>query len=162
VQRTEEHSQPSVTALMTEEQIVVDVLGTRSGYLKGYGIYTRTSSSSTQSRAPDPEVIALREQLAEQGRRQAEQDKRQAEQDMRQVEQDRRTRALEALVQQLAAAAGMDPTIYFDITRGTTSAGDGTATGDHDATLWLVYDVFNSLTSYMMKLWKYYNTNPMD
>ena len=104
---------------MTEEQIAVDVLGKRSGYVKGYEIYTRASSSSTQSRAPDPEVIALQEQLAEQGRRQAE--------------QDRRTRALEALIQQLAAAAGIDPTSYLDITRGSTSAGDGTSTGDHDA-----------------------------
>ena len=107
------------------------MLGKRSGYVKGYGIYARTSSSSPQSRAPDPEVTALREQLAEQAARQAEQDRRQAE-------QDRRTHALEALVQQLAAAAGIDPSGYFDITRGTTSAGDGTATGDHDATLWLV------------------------
>ena len=124
MQRTEEQSQPSVTTPMTEEQIAADVLGKRSGYVKGYGIYARTSSSSPQSRAPDPEVTALREQLAEQVARQAE--------------QDRRTHALEALVQQLAAAAGIDPSSYFDITRGTTSAGDGTATGDHDATLWLV------------------------
>ena len=131
MQRTEEQSQPSVTTPMTEEQIVADVLGKRSGYVKGYGIYARTSSSSPQSRAPDPEVTALREQLAEQAARQAEQDSRQAE-------QDRRTHALEALVQQLAAAAGIDPSSYFDITRGTTFAGDGTATGDHDATLWLV------------------------
>ncbi|XXG54636.1 hypothetical protein AAC387_Pa03g2461 [Persea americana] len=118
VQRTEEQSQPSVTTPMTEEQIAVDVLGKRSGYVKGCGIYTRNSSSSTQSRAPDPEVIALREQLAEQARRQAKQDKR--------------TRALESFVQQLAAAAGIDPTGYLDITGGTTSASDGTATGDHD------------------------------
>ena len=76
-------------------------------------------------------MIALREQLAKQ-------DKRQVEQDRRQDEQDRRTHALEALVQQLAAVAGIDPSGYFDIKRGTTSAGDGTATGDHDATLWLV------------------------
>lgn len=124
MQRTEEQSQPSVTTPMTEEQIAADVLGKRSGYVKGYGIYARTSSSSPQSRAPNPEVTALREQLAEQAARQAE--------------QDRRTHALEALVQQLAAAAGIDPSGYFDITRGTTSAGDGTATGDHDATLWLV------------------------
>ncbi|XXG41307.1 hypothetical protein AAC387_Pa01g1797 [Persea americana] len=136
VQRTEEQSQPSVTTPMTEEQIAADVLGKRSGYVKGYGIYARTSSSSPQSRAPDPEVTALREQLAEQAARQAEQDRRQAEQDRRQAEQDRRTHALEALVQQLAAAAGIDPSSYFDITRGTTSAGDGTATRDHDATLW--------------------------
>lgn len=138
MQRTEEQSQPSVTTPMTEEQIAADVLGKRSGYVKGYGIYARTSSSSPQSRAPDPEVTALREQLAEQAARQAEQDRRQAEQDRRQAEQDRRTHALEALVQQLAAAAGIDPSSYFDITRGTTSAGDGTATRDHDATLWLV------------------------
>ncbi|XXG86002.1 hypothetical protein AAC387_Pa11g0996 [Persea americana] len=143
VQRTEEQSQPSVTTPMTEEQIAADVLGKRSGYVKGYGIYARTSSSSPQSRTPDPEVTALREQLAEQAarqaeqdRRQAEQDRRQAEQDRRQAEQDRRTHALEALIQQLAAAAGIDPSSYFDITRGTTSAGDGTATRDHDATLW--------------------------
>ena len=145
MQRTEEQSQPSVTTPMTEEQIAADMLGKRSRYVKGYGIYARTSSSSPQSRAPDPEVTALREQLAEQvarqaeqDRRQAEQDRRQAEQDRRQAEQDRRTHALEALVQQLAAAAGIDPSSYFDITRGTTSVGDGTATGDHDATLWLV------------------------
>ena len=75
MQRTEEQSQPSVTTPMTEEQIAADVLGKRSGYVKGYGIYVRASSSSPQSRALDPEVIALREQLAEQ----AEQDKRQAE-----------------------------------------------------------------------------------
>ncbi|XXG57991.1 hypothetical protein AAC387_Pa04g0418 [Persea americana] len=79
VQRTEEQLQPSVTTPMTEEQIAADVLGKRLGYVKGYGIYARTSSSSTQSREPDPEVIALREQLAEQAARQAEQDKRQAE-----------------------------------------------------------------------------------
>ena len=70
MQRTEEQSQPSVTTPMTEEQIAADVLGKRSGYVKGYGIYTRTSSSSIQSRAPDPEVITLREQVAEQARRQ--------------------------------------------------------------------------------------------
>ncbi|RWR80301.1 hypothetical protein CKAN_00893400 [Cinnamomum micranthum f. kanehirae] len=66
VQQIEEQSQSSVTALMTQEQIVVGVLGKRSGYLNGHGIYTKTSSSSTQSRAPHHEVIALREQLAEQ------------------------------------------------------------------------------------------------
>ena len=98
MQRTEEQSQPSVTTPMTEEQIAADVLGKRSGYVKGYGIYARSSSSSPQSRAPDPEVIALREQLAEQAARQAE--------------QDRRTHALKALVQQLAAAAGIDPTSF--------------------------------------------------
>ena len=69
MQRIEEQSQPFVTTPMNEEQIVVDVLGKRSGYLNGYGIYTRTSSSSTESRAPHPEVIALREQVAEQARR---------------------------------------------------------------------------------------------
>ena len=73
MQQIEEQSQPSVTTPMTEEQIAIDVLGRRSGYVKGYGIYARTSSSSTQSRTPDPEVIiALREQLAEQATRQAE------------------------------------------------------------------------------------------
>ena len=66
MQRTEEQSQPSVTTPMTEEQIAADVLGKRSGHVKGYGIYARTSSTSTQSRAPDPEVIALREKLGEQ------------------------------------------------------------------------------------------------
>ncbi|XXG41732.1 hypothetical protein AAC387_Pa01g2137 [Persea americana] len=75
---------------MTKEQIAADVLGKRSGYVKGYGIYVRTSSSSPQSRAPDPEVIALREQLAEQAARQAKQDKRQAKQVARQAEQDKR------------------------------------------------------------------------
>ena len=59
MQWTEEQSQPSITAPMTKEHIAVDVLGKRSGYVKGYGIYTRTSSSSTQSRAQDLEVIAL-------------------------------------------------------------------------------------------------------
>ena len=38
MQRTEEQSQPSVTTPMTEEQIAADVLGKRSGYVKGYGI----------------------------------------------------------------------------------------------------------------------------
>ena len=96
MQRIEEQSQPSVTTPMTEEEIAVDVLGKRSGYLNGYGIYTRTSSSVTQSRTSHAEVAALREQAAEQARVQAEQDERYR---ALKSEQDDRYRALQAIVQ---------------------------------------------------------------
>ena len=72
MQRIDEQSQPSVETSMSEEEIAVEVLGKRFGYLNGYGKFTRSSSSSTQSRASQSEVIALREQVAEQARRQAE------------------------------------------------------------------------------------------
>ena len=42
MQRIEEQSQPSVTTPMSEEEIAVEVLGKRSGYLNGYGIFTRS------------------------------------------------------------------------------------------------------------------------
>ena len=125
MQRIDEQSQPSVETPLSEEEIAVAVLGKRSGYLNGYGKFTRSSSSSTQSRATQSEVIALREQVAEQARMHARM----------QSEQVKKYNALAALVQQLASAAGMDPIGLLDITRGTTSAGDSSAIGDHDATL---------------------------
>ena len=88
MQRIEEQSQPSVTTPMSQEEIAVDVLGKRSGYLNGYGIFTRSSSSSTKSRASQSELIALREQVAEQARMHA----------MREAEQDKKYQALANLV----------------------------------------------------------------
>ena len=119
---------------MSEEEIAIEVLRKRSGYLNGYDIFTRSYSSSTQSRASQSEVIALREQVPEQALRVAEQEKWKAESDKRHAEQEKRYHALEAFVQQLASAAGLDPTGFLDITRGTTTAGDSTSHGDHDVT----------------------------
>ncbi|KAH7836403.1 hypothetical protein Vadar_000817 [Vaccinium darrowii] len=50
-----------------QEQVSVEVLGKRSGYLKGYGI--RKSRYGTQSQGvPNSEVVALKQQLADQGK----------------------------------------------------------------------------------------------
>ena len=91
---------------MTDEQISVKVLGQRSGYLKGFGIRKKSTSSSTQNRmGPDSEVLQLRQQIAEFGKK---------------------TILLEGLVLQLAERAGRDP--------GSLVGEDGTSSRAQDAT----------------------------
>ena len=91
---------------MTEEQISVKVLGQRSGYLKGFGICTKSTSASTQIQTGlDSEVLQLRQQVAEFSKR---------------------TIFLEGLVLQLAERVGIDP--------GIAVGGDGTSGGAQDAT----------------------------
>ena len=103
---TAEQSQPSITSPMTDEQISVKVLGQRSGYLKGFGIRKKSTSSSTQNRmGPDSEVLQLRQQIAEFGKK---------------------TILLEGLVLQLAERAGRDP--------GSLVGEDGTSSRAQDAT----------------------------
>ncbi|KAF7145884.1 hypothetical protein RHSIM_Rhsim04G0111400 [Rhododendron simsii] len=62
-----EQSQPGVTNPQSEVQVSIDVLGKRSGYLKGYGI--RKSTYATQSQAvPNSEVVSLKELVADQAK----------------------------------------------------------------------------------------------
>ncbi|KAG5543931.1 hypothetical protein RHGRI_016624 [Rhododendron griersonianum] len=62
-----EQSQPGVTNPQSELQVSIDVLGKRSGYLKGYGI--RKSTYATQSQAVlNSEVVALKEVVADQAK----------------------------------------------------------------------------------------------
>ncbi|ONK64760.1 uncharacterized protein A4U43_C07F29580, partial [Asparagus officinalis] len=113
VNKTIEQSQPKVTSSMNEFEISIDVLGRRSGYLKGYGIYLRGSSSTrsiTKLAERDAEVVALKEIVAvqtEQIASQAEQIASQAEQMNEQAKQmnaqAQKTADLEALVHQLFA-----------------------------------------------------------
>ena len=61
-----EQSQPSITSPLTEQQVSVQVLGHRSGYLKGFGVRTKSSLASSQNQTgPDSEVQKLRQQVAE-------------------------------------------------------------------------------------------------
>ncbi|XP_020272360.1 uncharacterized protein LOC109847539 [Asparagus officinalis] len=106
VNKTIEQSQPEVKSLMNEFEISIDVLGRRPGYLKGYGIYLRRSSS-TRSIAKlaerDAEVVALKETVAVQAEQiasQTEQMNAQAEQMNAQAQ---KTANLETLVHQLFA-----------------------------------------------------------
>ncbi|KAG5517391.1 hypothetical protein RHGRI_037963 [Rhododendron griersonianum] len=55
-----EQSQPGVTNPQSEVQVSIDVLGKRSGYLKGYGIRKRTYATQSQV-VPNSEVVALKE-----------------------------------------------------------------------------------------------------
>ncbi|GAB2265546.1 hypothetical protein Dimus_037830 [Dionaea muscipula] len=69
-----EQSQPEVTNPRSEEQISIDVLGKRSGYLKGYGI--RKTSYTTKSQAfSNSEVSALKKVVEDQAKTVAEQSK---------------------------------------------------------------------------------------
>ncbi|KAF7135983.1 hypothetical protein RHSIM_Rhsim08G0062000 [Rhododendron simsii] len=62
-----EQSQPGVTNPQSEVQVSIDVLGKRSGYLKGYGI--RKSTFATQSQpVPNSEVVSLKELVADQAK----------------------------------------------------------------------------------------------
>ncbi|KAG5524558.1 hypothetical protein RHGRI_031279 [Rhododendron griersonianum] len=62
-----EQSQPGVTNPQSEVQVSIDVLGKRSGYLKGYGI--RKSTYATQSQVvPNSEIVALKEVVADQAK----------------------------------------------------------------------------------------------
>ncbi|KAF7147564.1 hypothetical protein RHSIM_Rhsim03G0038000 [Rhododendron simsii] len=62
-----EQLQPDVTNPQSEVQVSIDVLGKRSGYLKGYGI--RKSTYATQSQAvPNSEVVALKELVTDQAK----------------------------------------------------------------------------------------------
>ncbi|ONK60878.1 uncharacterized protein A4U43_C08F23650 [Asparagus officinalis] len=106
VNKAIKQSQPEVTSPMNEFEISIDVLGRRPGYLKGYGIHHRGSSSTmsiTKSAERDTEVVALKETIAVQ----AEQITSQAEQMNTQAEQmnvqAQKTADLEALVHQLFA-----------------------------------------------------------
>ncbi|ONK68495.1 uncharacterized protein A4U43_C05F12320 [Asparagus officinalis] len=91
---------------MNEFEISIDVLGRRPGYLKGYGIHLRGSSSTrsiAKSAERDAEVVALKETVAVQAEQiasQAEQMKAQAE---RMNAQAQKTTDLEALMHQLFA-----------------------------------------------------------
>ncbi|KAL7212210.1 hypothetical protein ACSBR2_014976 [Camellia fascicularis] len=52
---------------MTHEQISVQVLGKRSGYLKGFGVSLKSSSafkSTARSQAHDKEVKSFKEEVA--------------------------------------------------------------------------------------------------
>ncbi|ONK66476.1 uncharacterized protein A4U43_C06F8570 [Asparagus officinalis] len=106
VNKTIEQSQPEVTSPMNEFEISIDVLGRRPGYLKGYGIHLRGSSSTrsiAKSAERDAEVVVLKETVAvqtEQIASQAEQIASQAEQLNAQAQ---KTADLEALVHQLFA-----------------------------------------------------------
>ncbi|CAL5331714.1 unnamed protein product [Camellia sinensis] len=65
-QLREESSQPGATPL-TQEEITVQVLGKRSGYLRGFGVGPKPSSafnSTTRSQARDAEVKGLKEEVA--------------------------------------------------------------------------------------------------
>ncbi|XP_028063894.1 uncharacterized protein LOC114267101 [Camellia sinensis] len=65
-QLREESSQPGATPL-TQEEITVQVLGKRSGYLRGFGVGPKPSSafnSTTRSQARDVEVKGLKEEVA--------------------------------------------------------------------------------------------------
>ncbi|KAF7129733.1 hypothetical protein RHSIM_Rhsim10G0126600 [Rhododendron simsii] len=54
-----------VTNPQTEEHASIEVLGKRSGYLKGYGIRKNTKANAMPSQPiPNPEVVALQEKLA--------------------------------------------------------------------------------------------------
>ncbi|XP_028125310.1 uncharacterized protein LOC114322228 [Camellia sinensis] len=60
-----EASRPGAT-LMTQEQLFVQVLGKRSGYLKGFGVGPKSSSafkSTARSQAYDEEVKGLKEEV---------------------------------------------------------------------------------------------------
>ncbi|ONK60531.1 uncharacterized protein A4U43_C08F19490 [Asparagus officinalis] len=113
VNKTIEQSQPEVTSPMNEFEISIEVLGRRPGYLKGYGIHLRGSSSImsiAKSAERDTEVVALKETVAvqtEQIASQAEQIASQAEQMNVQAEQmnaqAQKIADLEALVHQLFA-----------------------------------------------------------
>ena len=103
---TAEQSRPYITSPMTDEQISVKVRGQRSGYLKGFGIRMKSTSGSTQNRmCPNYEVLQLRRQVAEFGKRAS---------------------FLEGLVLQLAECVGIDPSSLV--------GGDGTSGGARDAT----------------------------
>ncbi|GAB2278151.1 hypothetical protein Dimus_039270 [Dionaea muscipula] len=74
VAKIAEQSQPEVTNPRSEEQISIDVLGKRSGYLKGYGI--RKTSYSTKSQSfSNSEVLALKKVVEDQANTVAEQSK---------------------------------------------------------------------------------------
>ncbi|XP_020243182.1 uncharacterized protein LOC109821402 [Asparagus officinalis] len=120
VNKTTEQSQSEVTSPMNEFEISIEVLGRRPGYLKGYGIHLRGSSSTrslAKSAERDAEVVALKETVAVQAEQiasQAEQIASQAEQIASQAEQmnaqaeqmnaqAQKTAELEALVHQLFA-----------------------------------------------------------
>ncbi|GMP97596.1 hypothetical protein CsSME_00045783 [Camellia sinensis var. sinensis] len=65
-QLREEASQPGATPL-TQEEITVQVLGKRSGYLRGFKVSPKPSSafnSTTRSQARDEEVKGLKEEVA--------------------------------------------------------------------------------------------------
>ncbi|KAF7123195.1 hypothetical protein RHSIM_Rhsim12G0114600 [Rhododendron simsii] len=62
-----EQSQPGVTNPQSEIQVSIDVLGKRSGYLKGYGIRKRTYATQSQV-VPNAEVVALKEVVADQAK----------------------------------------------------------------------------------------------
>ncbi|KAG5535302.1 hypothetical protein RHGRI_023169 [Rhododendron griersonianum] len=62
-----EQLQPSVTNPQSEVQVSIDVLGKRSGYLKGYGIHKSTYAIQSQV-VPNSEVVALKEVVADQAK----------------------------------------------------------------------------------------------
>lgn len=65
-QLREEASRPEATSL-TQEQITIQVLGKRSGYLKGFEVGPKPSSafnSTARSQAHDEEVKGLKEEVA--------------------------------------------------------------------------------------------------
>ncbi|GAB2287601.1 hypothetical protein Dimus_037940 [Dionaea muscipula] len=74
VAKIAEQSQPEVTNPLSEEQISIDVLGKRSGYLKGYGIHKTTYTAKSQA-ISNSEVLALKKVVEDQAKTVAEQSK---------------------------------------------------------------------------------------
>ncbi|KAH7841676.1 hypothetical protein Vadar_032941 [Vaccinium darrowii] len=111
-------SQPDVINPLSEEQVSVEVLGKRSGYLKGYGIHR--SRYGTQSQGlPNSEVVALKQQVVDQGKIMADQGKVIADYG----------KIFEKMM--LMLASGVDPATIPGLIQGTEN-GDDASGGDQD------------------------------
>ncbi|KAG5562952.1 hypothetical protein RHGRI_005629 [Rhododendron griersonianum] len=112
-----------VTNPQTEEHASVEVLGKRSGYLKGYGIRKNTKANAMPSQPiPNPEVVALQEKLANHEKVVANHEKAMADQ----------AKMFQHMLMMVVMKSGIDPACIPGLVSCSGNEEDDTLAGEED------------------------------
>ncbi|KAG5536858.1 hypothetical protein RHGRI_010702 [Rhododendron griersonianum] len=112
-----------VTNPQTEEHASVEVLGKRSGYLKGYGIRKNTKANAMPSQPiPNPEVVALQEKLANHEKVEANHEKAMADQ----------AKMFQHMLMMVVMKSGIDPACIPGLVSCSGNEEDNTLAGEED------------------------------
>ncbi|KAI8557079.1 hypothetical protein RHMOL_Rhmol05G0306600 [Rhododendron molle] len=112
-----------VTNPQTEEHASVEVLGKRSGYLKGYGIRKNTKANAMPSQPiPNPEVVALQEKVATHEKVVANHVKAMADQ----------AKMFQNMLMMVVMKSGIDPACISGLVSCSGNEEDDTSIGEED------------------------------
>ncbi|KAI8537840.1 hypothetical protein RHMOL_Rhmol09G0055400 [Rhododendron molle] len=112
-----------VTNPQTEEHASIEVLGKRSGYLKGYGIRKNTKANAMPSQPiPNPEVVALQEKLANHEKVVANHEKAMVDQ----------AKMFQNMLMMVVMKSGIDPACIPGLVSCSGNEEDDTLAGEED------------------------------